>query len=193
MARFLDLIKDPEEIAALEDDFRNEFKSGEVIVEQADDSFQLFLDDFGDLGVAQYAHMQEHEMYERLGLSAIAASEEGQRFPFFNVFRSTLGELPEDIEGFYDIKLSDVKKMAELGLEYLKLRWHQLVGVCAIVDRCADGKNVILADTVGLGKTCICFLAMAYVRYLRVFNDVAPPICEWPRLLIGLLLTCSSP
>ena len=178
MSRFLDLIKDPEEIAALENDFRNEFKSGEVIVEEADDNFQLFLDGFGDLGVAQYAYMQEDEMYERLGLSVITQNEEGQRFPFFNMLRSTLGELPEDIEDFYDLKPTETKKMEELGLEHLKLRWHQLVGVCAIVDRCADGKNVILADTVGLGKTCICFLAMAYVRYLRVFEELAPPICE---------------
>ena len=178
MSRFLDLIKDPEEIAALENDFRNEFKSGEVIVEEVDDNFQLFLDGFGDLGVAQYAHMQEAEMYEHLGLSVIAQNEMGQRFPFFNTLRSTLGELPEDIEEFYDIRLTEAKKLADLGLEHLKLRWHQLVGVCAIVDRCADGKNVILADTVGLGKTCICFLAMAYVRYLRVFEDLAPPICE---------------
>ena len=149
-----------------------------MIVAEADNNFQLFLDGFGDLGVAQYAYMQEDAMYERLGLGIVAKNETGQHFPFFNVFRSTLSELPEDIEGFYDIKASDTKKIEDLGLEHLRLRWHQLVGACAIVDRCTDGKNVILADTVGLGKTCICFMAMAYVRYLRVFETLHPPICE---------------
>ena len=114
MSRFLDLIKDPEEIAALENDFRNEFKSGEVIVEEADDNFQLFLDRFGDLGVAQYAHMKEDEMYEHLGLSVIVQNKVGQRFPFFNMLRSTLGELPEDIEDFYNIKPTETKKLEVL-------------------------------------------------------------------------------
>ena len=120
--------------------------------------------------------MTDDELYECLGLSIFGNGS--QCFPFFNTFRSTLGELPEDIDGFYDILIRDTKKQTELGLELLTLRWHQLVGLCAIVDRCIDGKNVILADAVGLGKTCICFMSMAYARYLRVLSGTRPPICE---------------
>ena len=60
----------------------------------------------------------------------------------------------------------------------LKPMWHQLVGVAAMVRRFFDGKNVILADGVGVGKTMECFMVMCYLRYLHGLKEkeVRPPI-----------------
>ena len=194
MARFLDLIKDPEAISILEEEYRATFNSGAMVDESGDASFDRFLDGFGDLGVAQYARMKYEDLYKRLGLEAFYTDETEKlkvpTFPFLNLFVSRIGELPEDIEGFTEITANTPPEaLDKLYLSELRVRWHQLVGACAVVDRCVDGLNVLLADAVGLGKTLICYLAMSYLRHIRLMRgkNFNPPICAF---IVFLSLFC---
>ena len=57
----------------------------------------------------------------------------------------------------------------------LQPRWHQWVGLAAMVERFFSGSNVLLADGVGVGKTMQAFMVMAYMRYLRVLSEGNEP------------------
>lgn len=50
-------------------------------------------------------------------------------------------------------------------------RWHQLVGILALIDSAFNGKNILLMDEVGLGKTMQVAGAIAIITYFRDFYD----------------------
>lgn len=50
-------------------------------------------------------------------------------------------------------------------------RWHQLVGQLAMVHRAFDGKNVLLMDEVGLGKTMQIVGVIAILTFFREYHE----------------------
>ncbi|KZP14423.1 hypothetical protein FIBSPDRAFT_751821, partial [Athelia psychrophila] len=50
-------------------------------------------------------------------------------------------------------------------------RWHQLVGLLAMIHRAFDGKNVLLMDEVGLGKTMQIVGVIAILAFFREYYD----------------------
>ncbi|KZP14431.1 hypothetical protein FIBSPDRAFT_686255, partial [Athelia psychrophila] len=48
-------------------------------------------------------------------------------------------------------------------------RWHQLIGMLALLDSAFNGKNILLMDEVGLGKTMQVAGVVALVTYFREF------------------------
>lgn len=124
-----------------------------------------WLDKQGDLGVGEFRERTTEDIKSLLGLP------EGP-FPFFNKIIHDLGTWPEDIKGFKELnEVQDKETLEEHRLRVLQPRWHQYVGLAACVKRFFDGKNVILADGVGVGKTLQCFMMMGYLRHLRITLD----------------------
>lgn len=181
-------MKDADSIAALEEEYRSVFQLEDLTDDPRDESFDRFLDAFGDLGVAQYAHMKPKEIYDRLGIPSFYTPDStpltrAPSFPFLNKIISTIGQIGEDIPDFTKLNSYQdgipLPESRSTELNEIRVRWHQLVGVSAIVDRCVEGHNVLLADSVGLGKTLICFMTMAYLRFCRYDQSAGgSPICK---------------
>ena len=166
------------------------------------DGLMDLIDDGNDLGVGAWKDMNMDELGDLLSIDASTHVV----FPFFNVALHDYGTDPSKIDGFAKIKLpalpkrelgdEDVARHQEeleeldedLGSKHMRRlwpRWHQLVGLVAILARFFDGKNVLLADGVGVGKTMQAFMTIAYLRFLRRKSSesgrpVIPPFGECP-------------
>lgn len=116
-------------------------------------------DSKGDLGVGQFANLSVETLKRLLGI------KNDQPFPFLVETLSDLG-----------VATGDKEKSSEEFVQPFEPRWHQFVGVCAIVQRMYKGENVLLADGVGVGKTLQALMLIAYLRYLRIkVSHDAPP------------------
>ena len=187
--QFLKLIKDADDITAIEEEYKLTFLRMDDLDDDADLALDQFLDALGDLGVGEYANSKPSDLLQLLGVKCDnpdevdADSTKEPTFPFMNPLISENGVLPEDIPGYWDYTLPDDLQRAyeEHALSRLTSMWHQKVGVCAIADRCLSGRNTILADAVGFGKTFICYMTMACLRITCLSSDRSegrPPICE---------------
>ena len=154
-------------------------------LDDGDEELMKMLDKDSDLGVGDYQHKSMAELGEMLGIDAIQRTA----FPYFSTIVSDLSKDPGDLEGDrqqYSDLMSlrpDVSDMDEEEAEeafakwdevlaknfYRRIwpRWHQLVGLTAMLARFYTHKNVLLADGVGVGKTMQAFMAMAYLRYCK--------------------------
>lgn len=134
-------------------------------------------DDLGDLGVDKESKMSTEALMKELGIFHLAK----QTFPAFNPLRHTEGksawDSPKDfIEG-------------APGIEDLRLRWHQLAGIHALISRGLEGQGVLLADDVGIGKTAqimgqIAFVMMTVLtqQNKKASIPVAPIIGEYSHI-----------
>lgn len=75
------------------------------------------------------------------------------------------------------------------GMVPLKLLWHQLCGVAAIIDRIWTAEEtpnvhgILLADDVGVGKTAQVMACIAFIQFvfqLEVRQQARPPIIGTP-------------
>lgn len=70
-------------------------------------------------------------------------------------------------------------------------RWHQLIGMLALLDSAFNGKNILLMDEVGLGKTMQVAGVVALVTYFREFyaekKDFPGAFSEFHHSAAGLI------
>lgn len=165
--KFLLQLNSPAVIEQVEASYNSYFRSLEDLEDPEEDLMQ-WMDGDGDLGVAEMKGLSRDELMAQLGLPV----SPDWTFPFFNSFISDLGSLPDEVNDFDSYKAPDdeQKALAERNLRRLEPRWHQIVGIAAIVRRVFEGRNVILADGVGVGKTLVCMGLMAYLRHLKIVD-----------------------
>ncbi|KAL5476548.1 hypothetical protein ACEPAI_3228 [Sanghuangporus weigelae] len=120
----------------------------------------------GDIGVAEFREKSLREIRELLGLAEL---DEGAPFPFLNKIIHDSGLRPDEIDRFDEWnEVKDADKLAKNLMRPFRPRWHQYVGLAAAIKRFFEGKNVLLADGVGVGKTLECFMMMCFLRHLRI-------------------------
>lgn len=164
---------DPELIARMEDQYAETFNDLEEEVDDESDKLAVSLfEQGGDLGVVAYQNWTLLQLFKVLGLKPDDETD-NPPFPFFNSWVSDLGRLPTEMPGFYDIGPKDDNNplVNEWKLRELRPLWHQYVGLTAMVKQFLNGRNVLLADGVGVGKTMQVFMTCAYMRYLRLRSD----------------------
>lgn len=198
---FLLQLKEKGLLGKAEEEYHRVLSSPENYDElRVDDAALAILDDSADLGVSEFKNLSTESLLANLGISPSRRTP----FPFLSMIVNDLGSSYDDSESLntykellkqapdasldneqYEEKRKewDAKLRAE-GFSFIWPRWHQLVGLSAIVKRFFEGKNVLLADGVGVGKTLQAFMTMAYLRFLKTKNmglsDEAfePPISE---------------
>lgn len=105
-------------------------------------------------GTEEFGTMAEPDLWHYLGFAE-------QRIPFFNERIDPIGkETPWSKEGM------DFFANPANG-ELLVPRWHQLVGICKMVQNAFEGKPILLMDEVGLGKTLQAAAVMAILAFYR--------------------------
>ena len=170
-------LNDPEIVAQLEDDYTDVFMQYEA--ESDDDrdrSLDGLLDMHGDLGATVFFNKDIAELRTLLGMNS------PEVFPFLNSWISDAGVLPADIDGMD--KLDVTKKRIGANhwarLRVLRPLWHQYAGLCTMIRLFLSGKNVLLADDVGLGKKMETFMVCATLRHMRLMEsrNILPPIGE---------------
>lgn len=195
--KFLAQLRGLEEISELEQAYAEKFLTVEG---EGDGNYELmeWMDDSGDLGVGEWKTKSDDEMLELLGLKQLWEGENDMeitvtwQFPFMNGWLATDGTLPsgiQDLRTLHDEDADKVKSRSDRPpLIPLKPMWHQYVGLAAMVKRFYHGKNVILADGVGVGKTMECFMVICYLRFLRTLlanEKTLPPLGELFKESIG--------
>lgn len=186
-------LNDPEIVAQLEDDYADVFLELEAEEEEGQDEVLAgAFDDMGDLGVQEFCSKDTAQLRTLLG---VEGRTKGESFPFFNAWVSDIGRLPETIKGIEELDVTNEKAGAEheAKLRPLRPQWHQYVGVCSIIRLFQSGKNVLLADGVGLGKTMETFMVCATLRHIRLMlsRNITPPIGELCICLqVDLYSTC---
>ena len=120
----------------------------------------------GDWGVAEFANDNIASMKKRLGID-----EKVVGVPYFNNVWSIHSKLPNEMDAEHWEKVNTPPLKADLlyknQLEILDAREHQYKGVAAILKNAAFGRNTVLADAVGLGKTIQALMVAAMLRYLK--------------------------
>lgn len=105
-------------------------------------------------GTDEFAKMSEADLWHYLGFSS-------QKIPFFNDRIDPSGkETPWTDEGAAFFAKAD-------NGEILQPRWHQLVGICKMMQNAFAGKSVLLMDEVGLGKTLQAAAVTAILAFYR--------------------------
>jgi len=189
-------LNDPEVIRRLELEFYSTFKELSLdmdTIENRDNEGGLnWLDEDGDVGVTEWKDKTVDDIRAQLGLPS---EEDMPDFPFLNRHYSPVGkDLVNDASDFpgYDPKNTTDEEAESMGLLRLKPHWHQWVGLAAMVSRGFEGKNVILADGVGVGKTLQCFMLIAYLRFLEGKTRVIDEACTRPLPPIGEQSRCQK-
>ncbi|KAI9061516.1 hypothetical protein FKP32DRAFT_1543162, partial [Trametes sanguinea] len=108
-------------------------------------------------GVEAYKKLTIEQMRVAFGLPT-------EHFPFFNKKTDPTGN--ED--PWTD---SGRKALAGANAAELKPFWHQWVGVLKIVDNMMAGKNLLLMDQVGVGKTLQAVGTITMYEWLRVNKE----------------------
>ncbi|OSC96289.1 hypothetical protein PYCCODRAFT_1348985, partial [Trametes coccinea BRFM310] len=108
-------------------------------------------------GVEAYKKLTIDQMRVAFGLPT-------EHFPFFNKKTDSTGNEDPWTE-------SGRKALASPSAADLKPFWHQWVGVLKIVDNMMDGKNLMLMDQVGVGKTLQAVGTLAMYEWLRVSKE----------------------
>lgn len=163
-------LNDPKLIEQLEADYREAFDNDEedetvgAIEGQTKD--QGFLDG-ADLGCDGYLDKNIPWLRQNLGFSSVRKQLEAA-WPFFARHLAPDGS-PAHLHKDYDPKLTNAELEAR-GFIPVEPHWHQYVGTSAMAERGFDGKNVILADGTGVGKTLQCIMMTAYLRHLAVMQ-----------------------
>lgn len=143
-----------------------EQEMAEVDDEPVDTNLMDVFDRAGEIGVAEFVKRPLGDLLGILGLDRKAP------FPFFNRYMHEQGALPKDIENFQKYEDSDYseesiqKAYEEAMLRPLKPYWHQYVALAAMAKMVFHGRNVLLADGVGVGKTLECLMLVAYLRHM---------------------------
>lgn len=155
-------LEDPETITVLEAAFVDAFEREDGEDEEPLDvpDSQQWLDESGDLGVTEWKKTRLPELLRVLDLPGDDDAEVPP-FPFFAKFVSDDGRPMRDVVGAEEVT---AEMAAEKGLRPLRLLWHQYVGIAAMAKRFFRNENVILADDVGVGKTCQCLGLFAWLR-----------------------------
>jgi SNF2 family DNA or RNA helicase len=176
LAKLLSELNHPEMIARLEYEYNISFSVEMTLIQDLQSmGSQEWLDADGDLGVSDFKDKSIDELRRLLGLQ----SERDQpAFPMFNEFVADAGlerdpHLNDDV-----LRTKTDEELREFSMIRTRPRWHQYVGLVAMVKRFFDGQNVILADDVGVGKTLQCMMVMAYLRHLKVMKAEKPPVGE---------------
>lgn len=142
-----------------------EREGGELSLERetASDTWDVLVEDLGDMGVDKMKGRTIDELSNLLGFA-------GARPVNWNNFRDKANL----VSGWSKDCPVDVRQKLENGgpdMAALQLLWHQLCGVATIVDRVwteeqRDGVHgVLLADDVGVGKTA---QVMAFIAFLQL-------------------------
>ena len=135
--------------------------------------------DFSDWteGVEEFAHLTIREIARSFGLPLKSQEDDQPNLPFFN------DEI--DIEGSArpwetrkEVKASTrkaaaiatVRRAAQPILIRLLPHWHQWVGIKKMINNMAEHKNVLLMDSVGVGKTMQATGTIAMYDWLRMFK-----------------------
>ncbi|KAI9062330.1 hypothetical protein FKP32DRAFT_1535605, partial [Trametes sanguinea] len=108
-------------------------------------------------GVEAYKKLTIEQMRVAFGLPTA-------HFPFFNKTTDSTGNEDPWTE-------SGRQALASPNAAELKPFWHQWVGLLKIVDNLMDGKNLMLMDQVGVGKTLQAVGTLAMYEWLRVHKD----------------------
>jgi hypothetical protein len=116
---------------------------------------------YDDLGVDKEKKMSLAELKSTLGIT--------DQFPGFNKFVNRNGASPwEDHEQYVQAKVDEGGEWGLLGL-----RWHQYVGLHALIRELmsesvpATAEGVLLADKVGVGKTAL------IIAFIAILNHTA--------------------
>ena len=129
--------------------------------EPPDTELQAILEEWEE-GIEQYKHMSTAQLFSAMGLPSTSTT-----FPYFN----ELMDMTEDGVTPHDVEEWDAwVKKGNVGP--LKPKWHQVVGVYAMLTNMLEGKPVLLMDEVGVGKTMQAFGLMVMRAYLiKMVND----------------------
>ena len=189
LARLLVQLSDYEEIERVRREYEKYFPSETIedMPEQyGEEITRNVLDTDGDLGVGDFQYLQTAAICQLLAIPTTTVKKKiededgGTRFeevpdihfPFFHLYESEFGT-PPDPDKVPDHKrwVSYTAEQEEQAREEdhllpLRPRWHQYVGLAACVKAFLLGKNVLLADGIGVGKTMECMMIMAYLRHL---------------------------
>lgn len=130
----------------------DDHEDAEVVIPAAVQGAEAFRD-LRDLGVGRFARKSPIELETLLGWP-------GSRPPIFAEYRSRTGRNEWDESKAFSMSDPDV--------EPLKLLWHQMCGVTAIVEKIwtkdeASVPGILLADAVGLGKTAQIMAVIAMI------------------------------
>jgi hypothetical protein len=106
-------------------------------------------------GTEKHSTTTEDEIWEALGLGS------EHQLPFFNT--------EWDPDGLRDPWTKEGKEWFAHSNDTvtLKPRWHQLVGVLKIVESAFLGKNMLIMDDVGIGKTLQLAASIAVLAFFR--------------------------
>ncbi|KAK7682072.1 hypothetical protein QCA50_014658 [Cerrena zonata] len=135
----------------------------EQIHSLANDEFELPALDLASVslnewesGVEAWEKLQVSELYRYLGL------DEEKPLPFFNKYI----DLADSRDAWAHPALVEADE-GNPNRILLRPHWHQLVGMCKMLDCLFDGKPVLLMDGVGLGKTLQVVGVIAILAYYR--------------------------
>ena len=132
-----------------------------------------------DIGVPDWMNMTIAELFAQLTLPF---APDHPAIAFLNRF---IAEFPKTLKDFpnVDPDKTTVAEAVKNGLVPLKIFWHQLVAVCAMMKMAFRGENCILADAVGVGKTVEVLLMVAVARIIRLkheHHDAKTGPFRWP-------------
>ena len=201
LTKYLIGLRKTKYIGEIEETYMTALQDGMDTLDDETDLMNI-LDAGGDLGVGDYKDLSMEDLGNMLAVDTTGYKP----FPSFESIVSDLGKDPGDLESnrltYVDLmkRQPNVDKLDKSELkaafdEWDKLlaensyrriwpRWHQMVGLVAMVRRFFDRKNVLLADGVGVGKTMQAITAMAYLRSCIMSGvkgrNVLPPMGECP-------------
>lgn len=167
LAKLMVNFHDPDTIQDLEKKYTEAFEAERFTVDESNPDMMGFLDATEDLGVMGYRDTPYEGMCRLLGIQFDSGSQTCE-YPFLNKYLSEGGIVPDDKEAKAVYGQLTPETCRDMGWSLLQPRWHQLVAVAAMMERFKAGRNVILADGVGVGKTLECCMTMAYLRHLRI-------------------------
>ncbi|KAH9851664.1 hypothetical protein C2E23DRAFT_732763, partial [Lenzites betulinus] len=105
-------------------------------------------------GCEEYYVMEREAIARALGLATT-------RIPFLSQLQDPIGELdPWSEEGLEALRRETAEPLTPM--------WHQMVGILKIMDNLFEGKNVLIMDEVGVGKTLQAVGAIAIFEYQRL-------------------------
>lgn len=106
-------------------------------------------------GVEEHKKKTTEELARALGLHAT-------ELPFFNTKQDPIGELdPWSEAGQAALEHESATPLAP--------KWHQWVGILKMMDNMFDGKNILVMDEVGVGKSLQAVGAIAMYEYQRLY------------------------
>lgn len=119
-------------------------------------------------------HLMDCTLKDLFDLGGLPYDEKHPMFPFFNDWIAPSPKTLADFPNFKPGVTTDEEALA-MGLRRFNTMWHQACGTLAMMGMGYRSDNIILADSVGVGKTVECLMLIAALRTHRLLQENHDP------------------